>query len=232
MTKNKTLAIIVFALLILLSLGFYIVTKSSTSKESIKKPGENELTTQQEETKTEKQEIKGSLFDLIGLNKTLKCSYSSDTYKMRGESYISGKNVRTNASIDVNGQAMDTYMITDGTWLYSWTSASKMGTKMNLEELKKSMETPTTTPAEDAIPNAQTEKNYEAYKNEFNYDCNTWLADNSVFAIPSDITFTDLGQTLNNLMPKNSNAKESACKACDMINDEASKTQCKKQLGC
>lgn len=74
------------------------------------------------------------------------------------------------------------HFIYDGTQVYFWTNAQKTGFRMSLDALAQKTQPPSS-PKFD--PNATT-----------NYDCTSWIADTTMFATPSAVTFTSSSKLL------------------------------------
>jgi hypothetical protein len=67
---------------------------------------------------------------------------------------------------------------------------------------------------------------------KYNYKCEPWSGDDSLFVAPKDITFTDF----SSMMPKAGASgtmmdKNVKCAACNYLTGEQ-QTQCKQTLGC
>ena len=225
--KNKKPILIVVAVLILLLLIFVVwkfmskpPAQNGSSSQNL--PAQN---AQKPNEETNTSSVSGSVFDLIKLGKTLKCTYSTDTQgaSISGTSYIAGKNMRGDfESTDPTGNKIQSHMISDGTWVYTWTSASPQGFKMNISDA----ESKASTPSASGSTNGQ---NLDAFKNNVDFKCNPWVEDASLFQVPSDIKFTDFSESLKKI---NSGGTGAACAACDYAQNETDKAACKKQLGC
>jgi outer membrane lipoprotein-sorting protein len=218
--KAKKIILIVSAVISLFLLGFLVW--KLTNKKAIPDASLSQQQIAQESSKqTDAEVINGNIYDLLKFGKTLKCEYSTDEKgtKISVISYISGKNMRGDLeNTDPTGNQFQSHMISDGEWVYTWSSAIKQGIKMKLSNAESK------TPA----PDAKTQ-NHDVFKDTADYTCSPWIEDTSLFQVPSDITFTDFSESLKNI---NSGDKSSMCAACDYAQDESDKTVCKKQLGC
>ncbi len=216
---NNKKSILIAGIVLVLILGAVVLAlvfkpKSSSTDESANpgKPAITENNPQNEETS-----IKGNILDLIKLGKTARCTYSTsqDDNGMTGVSYISGNNVRADFEVTTKDrQTIASHMITDGEWVYTWSSATPQGFKMKVDE---SVNTSADTTKESPT---------KALSESFDYKCTPWLADNSLFEVPSNVEFTDFSDMLKNLNTGGN------CSACDYIPDEDGKATCKQQLGC
>ncbi|MFA5776072.1 MAG: hypothetical protein WC988_00745 [Patescibacteria group bacterium] len=222
--KNNKSILIVFSILILFLLVF--VGWKLTSK----KPAQDMSSSQNQQTQKPNEEnttssVNGNVFDLIKLGKILKCTYSMDAegVSISGISYVSGKNMRGDfENTDPTGSKMQSHMISDGAWVYTWTSASPQGFKMNVSDAESK------TPTADTGSSANGQ-NLDNFKNNLDFKCNPWVEDTSLFQVPSDIKFTDFSESMKNI---NSGSKDTMCAACDYAQSEEDKAACKKQLGC
>ncbi len=169
-------------------------------------------------TESEETAGEGSIFDLVKLGKTAKCTYTSDleSTKMEGVSYISGKNVRADFEvITANNQKMTSHMISDGEWVYSWSSAMPQGFKMKVSE----------TDARNTTPSEKNDAT-STLNNKVSYRCTPWVEDTSLFTIPTDVTFTDFTESIKTITGGD------ACSACNYLTNPEDKATCKASLGC
>ncbi|HYV33671.1 MAG TPA: hypothetical protein VE973_02390, partial [Candidatus Limnocylindria bacterium] len=135
--------------------------------------------------------------------------------------------MRGDFSSTVNGKAMATHMINDGQTVYTWTDGQAMGMKMSTS----AMASPT--PAKE-MEQQQQSVNPDA---KYNYNCSPKSADDSMFQVPSNITFSDMSAMMQNAgMSASSSASSSAsikaqqCAACDSAGDN--KAACLSALKC
>lgn len=213
MQKNKII-LIVGAVIVLISLLVAIPmlvkkpesakTESNGTDTAMKKPEakENDETT-----------LKGSILDLLKLNKALKCTFTmSDT---SGTTYISDKKIRGDFTIkDSDGKTIESHMISDGTYAYSWTNIAPQGIKIKMPDAQTAEQ-------------QKTDTNYQELMKNYDYKCRNWIVDSSKFDVPTDITFSDMSKLLEDM-----GGNKSLCAACDYAQTEADKTACKERLGC
>jgi hypothetical protein len=168
--------------------------------------------------------IKGTLLDLIALGKTMKCTFRTETdgTAVNGVTYVAGNKMRNDFdTTDPTGNVLQGHMISDGEWVYTWTSTMPQGIKMSLSDFETG----------DTIENGegQDESNTNVLKNDYDYNCSPWITDEALFEVPSDIEFTDLSETLKNFGSTNEN---SMCAACDYAQSEEDRVACRQRLGC
>jgi len=218
--KDKKPILIVVPVLILFLLIFAVWNLA------VKKTARNITPTQEQQAQKPSGEdtsssVEGSIFDLIKLGKTVKCTYNMGTQEMSiaGTTYVSGKNVRGDfESVDPTGNKIQSHVISDGTWMYTWTSAAPQGFKTNISDAESRISAPDTG---DKVNETNEAQNLDTFKKNLDYKCNPWIEDTSLFQVPSDIKFTDFSEGLSNV-----------CAACDYIPSEEEKSTCKEQLGC
>lgn len=173
-------------------------------------------------------EQRSTLTKLLGTGKSSECTFTTNTesVNMSGKIYVTTGKMRGNfESTLAAGQKVTSNMIQDGDWVYSWTSESQQGIKMKINTMMESSKS----------SESNTNTNNNAYKNfdpnlEMNYDCKSWIVNNSMFTPPSNVTFMeinlptttpDLGETSQN------------CALCDTQGlDDAAKATCKKTFNC
>jgi len=148
----------------------------------------------------------------------------------KGSSYISGQKVRTDFSgTDPDGKAYNGSMISDGTYMYSWSTATPQGMKIKITE-------ETNQAVEDVKQDAQENPNqYIDPNDKVDYKCQGWRADQGMFTPPSDIEFVDysqlMEQTQQNTQDQTGDLKNAQCAACDSLAGDE-QTACKSALGC
>jgi len=208
---------------LLLVLLLVVAAGISACKKEDKKQVDTSVT-QESESET----YEGTIFDLIKKKKTMKCtfSYSEQGQQMSGVVYIDNEKSRSDFEMIQTGQTkIDGHSITDGTWVYNWSSLTKDGTKMKIEEVE-----PQSSQAQDGQKGDQS----AAPAQKIKYDCNKWKADESMFIPPSDIIFMDMSQIIENAMEgfKNISPELDMCDACDDMPKEEDRESCRKMLKC
>ncbi len=210
--NKKYLTVGLLILLALLLVG--CVAKNLKNKMVSNQNKETTTTTNTPTTPTvaTSESFTGKISDLFNLGKTVHCTYSTDTTK--GDIFVANKKmggVFTVTSSD--GKEMSSNVVSDGEWMYLWSSSMPNGIKMNVSDVTKSDTTNSNTSATAALNSSN------------NYKCDPWLLDETKFAVPTNMTFTDASS-----MMKGSNGN--ACSACDQINDPEAKQSCKTNLHC
>jgi hypothetical protein len=137
---------------------------------------------------------KASFKDLLGKAGAQKCSVSqsSDISKSTGTFYFSGGKGRGTFESTVlsgpgAGVTSKNSMIMEGETIHVWDETTKQGMTLSLAG---------TAGAGGAAPaNPMAEQFNQAY----DYDCESWKADASMFVRPSDVTFMDMSEMMKSL---------------------------------
>jgi len=158
-----------------------------------------------------------SLKDLVASGLPQKCTFVStdESGKTEGTSYVSGGKVRADSTLTAGGKATTSHIISDGKTGYIWTEGEANGFMMTVGESES------------------TETSSEAdLSQKADYNCSTWLPDNSLFTPPSDVKFTDFSQMLQpTSMPAGIENTGSQCAYCETLTGE-DKASCLSALQC
>lgn len=166
-------------------------------------------------TETGTEEAPASLKDLLQKGVAQKCSFSqSGDYSSQGNIYVSGGKVRGDFDSLVQGKTTKAHMIVENNTSYLWTDDAPSGfkTSFDINGAVEDLDTDTSQP--DDVSNS-----FDANA-DLNYNCTPWVVDDSVFTLPSGVTFADMNAQL-----------QSQCGACESLTGDA-KTQCKTALKC
>lgn len=214
MPQNK-IALIAAAVAIVVAIAvgaFFVMNKKS--------PQAPQQTDTRSDTKpqTDESMTKGSIKSLLSMGKNVTCTikYPMGEQSTEGTVYVSGKNMRGDFSFVSSGKSMDSHVIQDGTYMYSWSSASAQGVKMKMEDV-------------DSVKASPSSQAVDLDK-EVDYKCSSWGVDNSKFTPPADIKFVDIGQSMGKMNDAAGSGKPDLSSACDQIPDETAKAQCKQQI--
>src|SRR3989344_1133612 len=164
----------VIAVIIIAAAGFLLLKKpAQTPQES---PTVQQ--TQQEESQT-----KGSIKNLLAAGKNQTCTIKYPTGEQMGEGtvYVSGNNLRGDFTMTFEEKTIDSHMIQDETYMYSWSSLSPQGVKMKIAELEKVQASPTAESVD--------------LDQEVDVNCSSWSVDSSKFTPPVNVNFVEAGPT-------------------------------------
>lgn len=150
-----------------------------------------------------------SFKDLLALGLSQKCSFDGGTV------YVANGKSRGDFS-------PNSHMIVDGTTSYIWTDGEKTGFKTTFD-LNAQTSANMPTPAGTSIS-----RSFD-YDKEANYNCETWISDNSVFELPKEVTFQDFSALIPT--PNSGSGSSSQCSYCDSLTGD-NKTQCLAALNC
>ena len=222
--KKSPLIIGIIIIILLLIGGYFYMNKSNSPLSMIGGANKIDETSQGSALK--------SLKDLMMMGQDQMCTFEStdENGSNKGSSYISGEKVRTDFSgTDPDGKAYSGSMISDGTYMYSWSTASPQGMKIKItEETNKAVE--------DVKQDAQANPNqYIDPNDKVDYKCQGWRVDQGMFTPPSDIEFVDYSQLMEQTQEQTQDQtgaiNSTQCAACDSLTGDE-QTACKSALGC
>lgn len=193
----------------------------------------NTTETQPDTSQKDSQQVSGSLLDMLNLNKNMQCSYSDKDAENKtsftAQMYLAGNKVRSNVEYtDKDNKTTESSMIGDGEWLYIWTNASNNGTKMKIDAMEETLKDVKQDVNEQSNKNADVNQ----VKEKYDYSCDSWNPDMSMFAVPSTIAFIDLQETMDKLKEQTGGFKDAGCNACKMIQDTGAQAECLQRLDC
>ena len=193
----------IVAVIIIGAAGFFLLKKpAQTLQES--------PTVQQ--TQPEESQTKGSIKNLLaaGKNQTCTIKYPAGEQIGEGTVYVSGKNLRGDFTITSEGKTIDSHIIQDETYMYSWSSLTPQGIKMKIADLEKVQASPTTESVD--------------LEKEVDVNCSHWSVDNSMFTPPSNVTFVETGTTPGQTQQLDKSV-------CGQVTDPQAKTACLQSIG-
>jgi len=127
----------------------------------------------------------GSLADLMRKGGAYKCTFDQviEAGTSRGTVYVSGQKIRGDFSTIAQGVTMESHMISDGEWTYTWSPMMPQGFKA-----------PVTASDNTQGTNTQTSGSYTDMNQMMNYDCDPWSVESNSFTPPAGITFMQMPQ--------------------------------------
>jgi hypothetical protein len=199
--KNIGLVIAAVIIIVLAVGGFYFMNSSKSPTTQ---------STNQKTQNTNPSSAKGSILNLLSGGKNVNCSITYPNNKGTGTVYVSDKKFAGEFTIkDTEGKETTGHSVSDGTYVYVWTSAMPSGIKMKFDDVKNA---------------AQTNQSVDLNQ-EVGLKCNPWLPDNSKFAIPSNIKFQDMSQLLQQTQQP-TGTSTGGTSPCDQITDSTAKAAC------
>lgn len=215
LVNNRILAVVVGLIIILGAGGVFLYSHNTNSQNNSVKTNVSP-TPEKVAGSTET-----SLADLFSMGKTQQCTFSvkGTSGTTTGVTYLSstGK-IRGNFQIVSGNKTSDMHMIRVGDDNYIWGDALPTGIKMKLS-------------LSDLSSNAQASQIVPMQKTKFN--CIPWTQDDSVFTVPSDVKFTDVG----NIMQKTptgavtqTQTQSGTSNPCSTITDPTTKAACENAM--
>lgn len=206
------------AILIIAIVVYAMFVRGGENNEPLVKEQTQERTEAEVKTEAEKKSLK----DLAMSGKPQKCEFKQavENSESSGTYFISNGKVRGDYSISSRGQNITGHMLMDGSSVYSWTDSQKQGFRMEVT----------------GETDINTNQNQSVNINQqLNYNCEDWRVDESVFALPKDITFKSIAdisaEASSEANAPTGDLKAMQCKACDNVPAE-SRAQCRAALSC
>jgi hypothetical protein len=163
-----------------------------------------------------------SFKDLLTKNITQKCTFEdkNTTANVSGETYIKNGTMRGIITTMAAGKTIKSNMIVNSKTAMMWMDGQKTGYSYSVEAMNANVNgTPAKTEAIDLAKN-------------YNYTCEPWSGDDSMFVAPNDITFTDFSSVMQNRQGSGTvMGQDQKCAACNYLSGEQ-QAQCKQALGC
>lgn len=221
---NKNVAIVV-GILILIIVGFVAYSAMKKPSQPINKvmvTSENKSAASNSQTTAQ-----GTLKSLLSSGKSQKCTYSYDhqSTAVNGTVYVANGKMRGDFVSASEQSKVAGHMIIDGGYFYVWTDLSNSGIKMAVNQ-----EQPANAPGS----NSQTPD----INQSFTYTCQGWAEDDTLFALPSGISFMT---TTLPVAPSSSGVGTpsgagtnplSYCSVCNSIPAGSGRDTCKTQFHC
>lgn len=220
--SNKTAKIagMVVALLLILGLGWFFMSKKGTDS-TLK--GEQDGGMMANHEGMEQMSMK----DLLATGKNQKCevSYENGKTTNKGTMFFGNGKMRGDFNATTNGQVVASHMINDGKDMYMWVDGQSVAMKMSLEGMNNQ---PTSNQ-----PNDQAQVIDQNAK--YNYHCSNWSPDESLLTPPANINFMDQNIMMQGMPSAGAGASgsmgtSSQCAVCDQAGEN--KAACLAALKC
>lgn len=127
-------------------------------------------------------EFSGSLADLARRGGAWRCTFTeeSETVTSRGTVYVDGEKIRGDFESDTQGITVDSHMITDGAFIYTWSPIAPTGYKVPYS-------------LKGGSGGNETSGQQSDLEQSYDYTCEAWTVDESKFIIPQ-ISFLEVPQ--------------------------------------
>jgi hypothetical protein len=213
MNKKVIIAIAVIVLLLLVG-GAYVASTKNKSATSPSTTSSTESTQTQESSQASQKSLK----DLLTSGIAQKCTFKdvSNNVNMEGTSYIANGKIRGDFSTTSEGKTTTGHSIFDGKTSYVWMEGTSTGFKMEIDLTATS------------TSESQTQQGLDLNKT-IDYNCSTWITDQSLFNPPSDVTFTSF--SVPSPSAGGTTGSQNLCSSCNSLSGEQ-KTQCLTALKC
>lgn len=142
----------------------------------------------------------GTMGELLAKGKSVKCTSASEEAgtKTENEFYIDSASGRSRNIIKMtaaNKPAQTTNSITTKEAVYTWVEGQKEGFLFPVTKTEPTASQPAAT--EQNAPAAPTGAKPDE---KYNFNCAAWQVDESIFALPKDVTFVDQAAKLKDLL--------------------------------
>ena len=161
--------------------------------------------------------IKGNIQDLFAKGTNMQCTfkYAEGENTSEGNIYVSDKKMRGSFSLtQSDGTKMQSNVIQDGAYGYTWIEGQEQGTKIKVETSSKKAEL------------------FALDNKNINYDCKPWNVDSGLFTPPANIQFQDLSAQVEQINKTTEQFNESKCTACNNAPAGTAREQCLQALNC
>lgn len=196
MSKKTLFPLVIFSAILLSA------CTAKTPMQNNQAEGENSQDTEQSQST--------SMRELLAMGKSQKCTVSSSSVdddgtktESTGVMYFAGGKIAQEVvvtSTDKEMPRIEMSMVSDGSYMYTWNVQDKtQGMKMKITE-ENNDTNEADTPQSGSV----------SMDDKLNVKCSPWIADNSKFAVPKDVQFTDLSEMMKNIptMPAGINMPE------------------------
>lgn len=205
--NKKILVIVVILILSLIGAGVFFFLKPSPQVQ----PKSQNQTAGEGKNVNKPEAIETTLKSLLSMGKSLKCTFLNNTKEatVSGTVYAGNGKVRQDFQSKAAGSSTSGHLIVDGSNTYMWTDGNNQGFKF----------------AVDKVPSASSgsaQSQTQDINKTMNFSCQGWSADNSLFVLPSNVTFESFSIPVIPTVDTSKsgtgiNTNQSACSACDNI---------------
>jgi uncharacterized protein YpmB len=213
--KKTGIIIAAIVVVLLLAFGGVYLMKSSKAPVAVTQTAKTQTAKSQQTTNS----LKGTIVGLLSGGKNVNCQVTYPDNKGTGSVYVStDKKFAGDFTMKgTDGKETTAHMISDGTYMYIWSSGLPMGIKTSLEAAKN------------VEQNAQANQNVNINQ-EVGLNCSRWTPDTSKFTVPSDIQFRDMSNLLQQIPAQGTKAvapsTQTGSSPCDQITNATAKAAC------
>jgi hypothetical protein len=177
--NSTVMSSIVVAALLIAGGAWYLLSDSGTTESEVAGDPSSEAQLAGAE---------GSLAALMGRGENVTCNvrHTTEAGESTGTVYVMNGKMRADFTTDssaLGGEVVTSHMINDGEWMYMWSDESPQGMKMSVSEVA----------AGEEGSSAGMSGSWESFAEAGAYDCTAWTVDASVFSVPGEVSFLELG---------------------------------------
>lgn len=231
--NSKMIGGIIAALLVIVAIVWGVMAKKGGDSNMVRSGNEAITKINPDGSRPQPMSIK----ELMTTGKTQKCEvqFANDKVSTKGTVYIGGGKMRTDVSITgTDGKMINSHMLNDGHYIYTWMDGQVAAMKISLETMTKMQN--------QQVPSGQTAPQKPVDEDaKYNYNCSGWNAEDIILTPPSNLKFTDQSEMMMNVqkgkMSGDTNQNNSAnslkaqqCAACEQAGDN--RAQCLAALNC
>jgi len=219
--SGPIIAVIAVIIVVLLAAGGMFFLKSSKAPVATTQTANTQTAKPQQTTNS----LRGTIAGLLSGGKTVTCQITYPNNKGTGTVYVSDKKFAGDFTMKgTDGKVTNGHVVSDGTYMYMWSSGLSMGIKMSLVA------------ARSAANNTQANQSININQ-DVDMQCGPWMTDTSKFAVPTDINFRDMSQLFQQAQPQTTGtvvpptgAGTGGTSPCDQITNATAKAACEKAL--
>lgn len=219
--KNIGIAIAAVIVIVILAAGGFLFLKHSKAPAMPKPTVMAKPTAMPSKTSS----VTGTIMGLIAGGKTVSCTITYPNNKGTGTVFVNGKKFAGDFNVeDSAGKAIVAHIVSDGAYLYLWSSSMPSGIKMSLLAAKN------------AATNAQNNSQTVDVNQNVSMDCQPWITvDTTKFTVPTTIKFTDMSKFFPAAQPSTAvtpagGTGTANTSVCDQITDPTAKAACIKAM--
>lgn len=212
MAKNLKWIIIAAVIVVLIIIGatFALISNKSGIAPKVSITKENQT--------PESSAATDSIKNLLAAGKNQKCEIAYPENKGKGIIYVSGNKFAGDYTVEGPQGTIAGHSISDGVYVYNWSSMSTDGVKIKIDQAEKNTAT-----------NSEDQQNFDINQ-QVSLKCSSWNTDNSKFNVPTNIKFTDVSSLLNNPVVTGTMEDNAKASPCDQLPSGAAKDTCVKAL--
>lgn len=176
--------------------------------------GNIQLQEQPETMEKPKSDAQEKLEEILAADTSTVCNINQteNGQVVNGKLYVKNKDIKAEFTLTNEGTVYDSNLLKLDKTVYIWSKTNNMGYQFAVENDEEVFSL----------------KDLELLTSDTGYDCSAEEVADSMFVVPSNVTFQSFGENLDQLITN----KESLCAICDNSPNETGKQACRQQLEC